>query len=132
MVYLRNLCVLPPATSPQQQCCAITKSCCSCATAACLLSPADPPAGDVGSNVQEAACPVASAPATLARPGNGYAYGQALTVVGSIPPAAAGLKVRGQLALPVGVLSAECLDLQQVGYMMRVPASLKVRLAKQS
>jgi hypothetical protein len=87
---------------------------------------ADPPAGDVGSNAQEAACPPAVAAADLARPGNGYAYGQALTVVGSIPPAAAGLKVRGQLALPVGVLSAECMDVQQVGYMTRVPASLKV------
>lgn len=70
---------------------------------------------------------MASASAALATPGNGYAYGQALAVVGSIPPAAAGLKVRGQLALPVGVLSAECMDLQQVGYMLRVPASLKVR-----
>lgn len=58
--------------------------------------------------------------------GNGYAYGQTLTVIGSISPAAAGLRVRGAFVLPAGALSAECLDVQQVGFMTRVPASLKV------
>lgn len=85
----------------------------------------------MGSNAQEAACQPVTALNALASSGaaagsSGYAFGQTLTVVGSIPPAAAGLKVRGQLVLPVGVLSAECMDLQQVGFMTRVPASLKV------
>lgn len=91
-----------------------------------MFIPADPPAGDVGSNAQEAACLPPAAPQTSSNPGNGYAYSQAIIVVGSIPPAAAGLKVRGKLVLPAGVLSAECMDLQEVGYMTRVPASLKV------
>jgi hypothetical protein len=55
-----------------------------------------------------------------------YAYGQALVVQGDIPPAAASVRVRGTFVLPVGVLSSECLDLQQVGFMSRLPHSLKV------
>lgn len=78
----------------------------------------------MGSNAQEAACP-ASPPTPLAA-GPGYAYGQALIVLGAIPPAVAGLKVWGQLALPAAALSAVCMDVQQVGFMTRVPASLKV------
>lgn len=78
----------------------------------------------MGSNAQEAACP--APPPTPLAAGPGYAYGQVLTVLGAIPPAVAGLKVWGQLALPAAGLSAECMDVQQVGFMTRVPASLKV------
>jgi hypothetical protein len=111
------------ATHPDAAC--LTCACLLHAACCCLPLPADPPAGDVGSNAQEAACP-APPSATLTVTGSGYAYGQALTVLGSISPAVAGLKVWGQLALPAAVLSAECVDVTQVGFMTRVPASLKV------
>jgi hypothetical protein len=98
-------------------------------TVSALRVSSDPPAGDVGSNAQEAACPAAPTPPVAGGPGNGYAYGQALAVVGAVAPAIAGLRVWGTFVLPAGVLSAECLDVQQVGYMARVPSSLRVSAA---
>jgi hypothetical protein len=92
-----------------------------------LMFCTDPPAGGVGSNAQEAACPATPAAlAALSAPGGGYAYGQVLRVLGAIPPAAAGLRVWGTMVLPAAALSAECLGMTQVGFMTRVPSSLKV------
>jgi hypothetical protein len=53
---------------------------------------------------------------------NSYSYGQAVVVSA---PATAG-RVKGPFSVPAGVLSAECLGVSQVGFMARVPASLKV------
>jgi hypothetical protein len=86
----------------------------------CCAALADPPAGDVGTNAQYAACPAKEAPAAVRT--NSYSYGQALVVSA---PAAAG-RVKGPFSVPAGVLSAECLGVSQVGFMARVPASLKV------
>jgi hypothetical protein len=83
---------------------------------------ADPPAGDVGTNTQYAACPAKETPAASSS-SSSYSYGQALVVAA---PAAGG-HVKGPFSLPAGVLSAECLGVAQVGFMARMPASLKVR-----
>lgn len=80
---------------------------------------ADPPAGDVG-NAQYATCPAKQTPAMLSS--NSYSYNQAITVSA---PAASG-RVRGPFSLPAGALSAECSSMAQVGFMARMPASLKV------
>jgi hypothetical protein len=93
---------------------------CSQTPALCLYCCADPPAGDVGTNAQYAACPAKETPAAASS--SSYSYGQALIVSA---PSAAG-RVRGPLSLPAGVLSAECLGVAQVGFMARMPASLKV------
>lgn len=103
----------------QHQCRKVAGTCCSCL--------ADPASGDVGSNAQEAACPAEVQPS--AGTSSSYALGQALVVQGDIPPAPAGVRVGGTFVLPVGVLSGECLDLQQVGFMQRLPSSLKVRVS---
>ncbi|KAF6252901.1 hypothetical protein COO60DRAFT_1643641 [Scenedesmus sp. NREL 46B-D3] len=84
----------------------------------------DPPAGDVGTNAQHAACPAKELPAASAS-SSSYSYGHMLTVSA---PAATG-RVKGPFSLPAGVLSSECLDVAQVGFMARMPPSLKVVLA---
>ncbi|WIA37923.1 hypothetical protein OEZ86_001300 [Tetradesmus obliquus] len=81
----------------------------------------DPPAGDVGTNAQYATCPAKQTPAMLSS--NSYSYNQAITVSA---PAASG-RVRGPFSLPAGALSAECSSMAQVGFMARMPASLKAQ-----
>lgn len=113
----------------------------------------DPASGNAGTNAQEVACQrslVATAAAaavanaaeadtavtdavagtnsstnssSLSTSTPGYSYGQAVLAA---LPALVGGTVRAPLTLPAAAVSAECMDIQQVGFMQRLPASLKV------
>ncbi len=87
----------------------------------------DPPAGDVGTNAQHAACPATdtlvpgAAVAAAAAAAGGYAVGQDVEV---LAPQQDGSTVRGPLALPAGLLSAECVASARVGFLAALaPAS---------
>jgi hypothetical protein len=84
------------------------------------LSP-DPPSGNVGDNAREAQCGAAPAPPA---PGGTYKLGDALSAVFPLPGGAA---ARGRFAVPAAAASAACDDgVLQVGFLQRVPRSLKV------
>jgi hypothetical protein len=116
----------------------------------------DPASGDAGTNAQEVACQLSlttttavtaaadldaaeeamdnvddavagsnssTNSSTLGTSTHGYSYGQAVLV--ALPATAAGA-VRSPLTLPAAAVSAECMDVQQVGFMQRLPTSLKV------
>jgi hypothetical protein len=75
---------------------------------------------------------MAASNSSISATASSYGYGQAVAVEGVIAPAVAGVRARGTFVLPVGVLSAECADLQEVGFMGRLPSSLKVGAARSS
>ncbi|KAI8464733.1 MAG: hypothetical protein J3K34DRAFT_525958 [Monoraphidium minutum] len=80
----------------------------------------DPATGPTTDNAKAAQCGAAArAPAA---PKGAYVYGDAVI---SAAPLADGSVARGRFTVAAGGASAECGDWQQVGFLRRVPASLK-------
>jgi hypothetical protein len=83
-----------------------------------LSAAADPSPGDVGDNAALAACPTTS-PLASNNAGN-YTFGDQVMVE------ATANGTRTPFVLPAAVLTAECQDLQQLGFLQRVPRDLRV------
>jgi hypothetical protein len=98
-------CFLPPAgPSPQLT------------TGQAPLLPADPEAGDVNDNAQQATC--AAAPLSAPPPAATYTLGA--PVVANYPAG------RANFSVPLPAVSAECVDTLPLGFLTRVPHSLRV------